>query len=188
MEIQKFEFTAVDKIEEIGLTQENFEIFGKTKDEIVRNIKENFDFVKPEHDITVQRFLTEDEINEARENILDIVENRLPEYEAKYNEAKALAAEIINEAKGLLNSYISQYKEIAKYVRLGTDEVKLQAKDIFRIAFNGFFIYLLVLENSVKVVKIVQIPENELEKWPNQIDLERSKKFFENNKTTNKEE
>lgn len=173
-----FSFTAEKRLEDIGLELSDLDLLGQSRDEIINNIKGNFDFVKPENSMTVERYLTDDEISEARENVLDIVENKLPEFEAKLEEAKAEASRLVNDAKGMLNSYIAQYKDIAKYVKLGVDDVKIDAKDIFRIAYNGYFVYLLVLESGLKVVKIIQIPENELEKWPNQLDQDRANLFF----------
>jgi len=174
-----YTFEAEKELEKAGLTAEYLALLGSTNAEIEANIKANFEFSKPESKLTVERLLTENEIAEARAQNLDIIENIIPEKEAELMQVELQAKEMVRTAKSLYNSYIAQSKELATYVRSGVEEVNIDPQNVFRIIYNGFYLWLLVLDNDVKIVKVRNVPEDELNKWYNSSDADKSRIFFE---------
>lgn len=177
--IKEFKFEAEEHLEKIELTKEDLNLLGSTDEEIIETIKQNFEFAKPENNLEVQRFLTESEIEKARGENLHIVENELPDQEAAFLIVEMAAKESIRDAKALLNSYRNQSRELAKYVRNWKEDVHIDSKNVYRIALNGYFVYLLIIDGTVKPVKISKIPESELGKWYTESDALKSKMFFE---------
>lgn len=177
-QLEQFEFKAESHLEKVGLTLEDLNQFGKSESEIIQTIKDNFEFAKPENSLEVKRLLTFQEITEARSENLDIIENILPDQENQFAQIELEAKQMIADGKALLNSYRNQSKELAKYVRNGDEDIHIDSKNVYRIAVNGYFCYLLVLENSAKVVKVSKIADSELEKWYNESDQNKSEIFF----------
>lgn len=178
MDIQDYDFKASEKLTLTGLGFDDLAKLGCDSVEVINNIKNNFDNVKPDKAMIVERLLTDNEIKEARNCVLEIIEEKLPEHEAKLNEAKAKAAEMVKEAKELYYSYVAQYKEIAKYVKTGVDEVKIDPENIFRISYGGYFIYLLATDSGAKAIKVKEMTAEEIEGWPSKVEAEKTKEFF----------
>ena len=177
--LKNFTFEAEDHLEKIELTKADLLLLGSSDEEIIEAIKQNFEFAKTESNLHVQRFLTDEEIEVARVDNLNIVENELPDQEEAFALVEMEAKQMIREGRALLNSYRDQSRQLAKYVRNGKEEVNIDSKDVYRIALNGYFVHLLIIEGTAKPVKISKIPESELEKWYTESDALKSKMFFD---------
>ena len=125
-------------------------------------------------------------VYEGSEN-LNIIENILPREETKYLEIEAKLKQQIKDAKAEFESYKTQSKELARCVRENSQDVKIKAGDVYRIAHNGFFIYLTVNHGRAIPIKVEEIDSEDLQKWDNGVNQEKSQSFFNQNKEDLKE-
>jgi len=190
-DLSMFTFEAENEIEEkTGLKKIDLYMLGETNEEIIETIKDNFDYVQVERRMDAKRFLTDDEINEARSRNLEIIENILPDEKDIFADVEMKAKKEIREAKAVVNSFITESETLGKYVRNGFEDIIIKSKDVFRIVHKGYFIYLLIVDGSAlrdrnhltpeftRTVRHSDIPTLWLEEVDSSLPFKREKLLF----------
>lgn len=116
--------------------------------------------------VTVNRFMDNFEKSELRKQYNDILENMLPKFEQemrnaidRFNHAKTEKENAI----GAVDTYINEAKALAIEVKRGLKEMKLDELFTWKLPYKGRFYYFTFIDNSIRLVKIADMYQNEKE-------------------------
>jgi hypothetical protein len=130
--------------------------------------------------ITAQRHMDAFEKRQIRESYQEVLEDTLPKLEREYsialgklNEAKRLE----KEASEMMNAAITEAKLLAKQVKAGLVDMKLDELATFRIPYKDKYYFYTFIDNHLKLCAVRDIYESEKkELWTAGVD--NSKLFF----------
>ena len=114
--------------------------------------------------LTVNRHMDSFEKREIREQYHDLLENTLPRLEqdhfAKAQELSEVKREE-KEASERENASITEAKLLAKEVKRGTKEMRLDDVYTYRVPFQGRYYFYTYMDKVMKLCATKEIPEHE---------------------------
>lgn len=141
-----------------------------TADEAAKFLGKNFTAINQA--ITVSRYMDNREKMEIRKDYNDILENKLPMLErelstatSKFNEAKRE----LSDATEMVNATVSEAKSMAKEVKRGLVDMRLDDLFTSRIPYRGRYYYYTYMDKQLKLCAIRDIPEQEKTELWNQM-------------------
>lgn len=140
------------------LSMGNFE----TADEAQKFIMGNLTAVN--QSLTVARHMDNFEKSELRNQYHDLLENQLPRYEREYSDKAQIANEAKKEEKEAserVNATLTEAKILAKEVKRGTKEMRLDDMYTYRVPYHGKYYYYSYIDQQVRLVAIRDIQEHE---------------------------
>lgn len=114
--------------------------------------------------VTVNRHLDVFEKSEMRKEVTDLLENILPRHEKDWSIAAQELAEAKKKEKAATEAVefvTNQAKEIARGVKRGTKEIKLDDLFTYRIPYKGRYYFYTYIDKELKLCRISDIPEHE---------------------------
>ncbi len=154
----KFDVTGKTGIE----APEHFLKEFKTGDEATKFVHSNF--VAVGEKVTGLRFLDPIEIENLRKDYSELLEHQLPILEKELQEAKTefeRAKRKLQEAQEMVSANMLKVKALAHEVRKGNTPIDLDEKYTWGIAVNNHYFYYTYVDKQIKLVKVVEIPDNE---------------------------
>lgn len=132
--------------------------------------------------LTCARHMDNFEKTEIRKEYNDILENRLPLFEKELSIAASKLAEAkkdVAEKTEMVDAAISQSKILAKDVKRGLVDMKLDDLYTARVPFKGRYYFYTYLDGELRLCAIRDIPEHEkTEIWN---AMAANEEFFETN-------
>lgn len=132
--------------------------------------------------ITVKRHMDSVEKREIREQYHDLLENTLPKLEQEH----AIMTQELNEAKkaekqaaDMENAAITEAKLLAKEVKRGTKEMRLDDVYTYRVPYKGRYHFYTYMDGVIKLCAIKDIPEHDKSEIWNA--MAENDKFIEDN-------
>lgn len=114
--------------------------------------------------ITVNRHMDTVEKNTIRQRYNDLLENILPRLEALHSEATTVLREAKEEEKQAaerVSATLTEAKILAKDVKRGLKEMRLDDLFTHRIPFKGRYYYYTYIDKRLKLCRITDIPDHE---------------------------
>lgn len=114
--------------------------------------------------ITVNRHMDTIEKNTIRQRYNDLLENILPRLEALHSEATTVLREAKEEEKQAaerVSATLTEAKILAKDVKRGLKEMRLDDLFTHRIPFKGRYYYYTYIDKRLKLCRITDIPDHE---------------------------
>jgi hypothetical protein len=122
------------------------------------------DFTAINQAITVARHMDFKEKMEIRKEYSEILENKLPIYEkelsaatSEFNDAKRK----LSDATEMVNATVSEAKSMAKEVKRGLVDMRLDDLFTSRIPYRGRYYFFTYIDKQLKLCAIKDIPEHE---------------------------
>lgn len=163
------------------------ETFGEfeTADDAAKFLGKNFTSINQA--LTVARHMDQKEKQEIRKEYTEILENKLPVYEkemsiaaAEFSDAKKKLA----DASEMVSATISEAKSLAKEVKRGLVDMRLDDLFTSRIPYKGRYYFFTYMDKQLKLCAIRDIPESEKgEIWNS---MAKNDEFIDDNYTDGK--
>jgi hypothetical protein len=131
-------------------------------------------FVTENHALTVDRVMDHVEKTEIRKKINNILEDLLPVLEEDVLKKSVAAKEAKKELDNALThvaNYDLEAKVLAKTVKAGVVEMKLDQKFTWRIPYKGTFYYYTFIDKEMRLVKISEMSPKERQELFNQAKI-----------------
>jgi hypothetical protein len=122
--------------------------------------------------LTCNRHMDAKEKKDMREEYSDLLENIVPVYEKRWSEADLAftsAKKALKEAEENYNAEIAKTKELAQQVKRGLQEMDLDEKFTFRIAYMGRYYFYTWIDKELRLCLIRTILESEKQDLYNQM-------------------
>lgn len=158
------------------------ESFGEfdTAEDAAKFLGKNFTSINQA--MTVARHMDQREKQEIRKEYTEILENKLPVYEremsiaaAEFSDAKKKLA----DATEMVSATISEAKSLAKEVKRGLVDIRLDDLFTSRIPYKGRYYFFTYIDKRLKLCAIRDIPEHEKgEIWNS---MAKNDEFIDNN-------
>lgn len=132
-------------------------------DEVEKFIADN-KIVTINQAITVNRHMDTVEKNNIRQRYNDLLENILPRLEALHSEATTVLREAKEDEKNAserVSATLTEAKILAKDVKRGLKEMRLDDLFTHRIPFKGRYYYYTYIDKRMKLCRITDIPDHE---------------------------
>lgn len=114
--------------------------------------------------MTVNRHMDNFEKKEIRERYHNVLENILPKLEQDHSVKTQELNEAKREEKEALereNAALTEVKILAKEVKRGVKEMRLDDNYTYRVPFKGKYYYYTYMDSVIKLCAIRDIPESE---------------------------
>lgn len=131
-------------------------------------------FVTENHALTVDRIMDHVEKAEIRKKVNNILEDLLPVLEEdvlKKSVAFKEAKKELDNALTHVANYELEAKALAKVVKAGVVEMKLDQKFTWRIPYKGIFYYYTFIDKEMRLVKISEMSPKERQELFNQAKI-----------------
>jgi uncharacterized glyoxalase superfamily protein PhnB len=140
---------------------ENLGVY-ETAEEAMKFLGSNFTALN--QSLTVSRHMDNKEKVEIRKEYNELLENKLPIYERElsvatsaFNEAKTTR----DNAQEMVNATVSEAKALAKEVKRGLVDMRLDELFTARIPYKGRYYFFTYMDKQLKLCAIRDIPEHE---------------------------
>ena len=141
-------------------------------EDVIKKVNEYFNAEFPNKEVA-SRYIDEFEKQNIREEYCQVVEEELPDAEKELLDAIDQAKRIKKEAEDSLLTVRNRIKELAARVTDGKEDFKLSAKNTFKIAIAGHYLYYSWVDGKVKLVKAEKVPDWDKDKLWAQEDRNR---------------
>lgn len=132
-------------------------------DEVEKFIADN-KIVTINQALTVSRFMDMLEKNQIRNRYNDLLENILPRLETLHSEATTILREAKEEEKMAserVNATVSEAKILAKDVKRGLKDMRVDDLYTHRVPFKGRYYFYTYIDKQLKLCRISDIPDHE---------------------------
>jgi len=158
------------------------ESFGEfeTAEEAAKFLGKNFTSINQA--LTVARHMDQREKQDIRKEYTEILENKLPVYEREMSIAAAEfsdAKKKLSDATEMVSATISEAKSLAKEVKRGLVDIRLDDLFTSRIPYKGRYYFFTYIDKQLELCAIRDIPEHEKgEIWNS---MAKNDEFIDNN-------
>lgn len=132
-------------------------------DEVEKFIADN-KIVTINQALTVSRYMDMIEKNDIRHRYNDLLENILPHLESLHSEAAKIFREAKEEEKMAserVNATVSEAKILAKDVKRGLKDMRVDDIYTHRVPFKGRYYFYTYIDKQLKLCRISDIPDHE---------------------------
>ncbi len=152
----------------------------ETAEEAAKFLGKNFTSINQA--LTVARHMDQREKQDIRKEYTEILENKLPVYEREMSIAAAEfsdAKKKLSDATEMVSATISEAKSLAKEVKRGLVDIRLDDLFTSRIPYKGRYYFFTYIDKQLRLCAIRDIPEREKgEIWNS---MAKNDEFIDNN-------
>lgn len=133
---------------------------GETERDIIRFFADN-DISFTSQPLTAERKLSFEEIDNHRSSYIQLMEDVEPVLMDELYQITEQQKQLVANAKDKLQAVRTQIHDHVMQIKKGVVDYELGANDVYRIALDGKFLYYAVIDNTLRLAKITNIPESE---------------------------